>query len=466
MAADHAADAFGVQEAIALCTSGIEALERSKQDNSARKEAELREKKAALYMLVSDFDSAHMENEQVAEIARRLANPAQKGSALAGMAFASVLDHKFERSLSESNRAVEIGRALGSNQILAASKFSTGFVQMVTGHLVEARKNSEQAYELSQSTGDAYHQSMSNQCLSYLENWQGDYPASAFRAKDALEIARNHNLAFPHLTAPWSLALPLTAKGDYDDGHALLLEGLALAEKLGDEIFRNRILNTLGWLHAECGSLERAIEFNQKGIGPSRERGDPETMVNCELNLGDTFLAKGDRALAREYFDAAHTLAGNPSTSDRMKWRYSLHLFVGYGETCLAMDDVSRAEAFANQCLELATHTDSRKYLARGWRLKGEIAIARTNWEDAEAALEKALAFAERTGNPTQPWKTHLARVRLYQETQRVDQGRGAANVARATLDSIGQRLQTPELKAGFNESPLFRSNHNQCAID
>ena len=152
--------------------------------------------------------------------------------------------------------------------------------------------------------------------------------------------------------------LARTGRGEYDDGLRAFNEGLALAEKLGSGFFHNRFLNSLGWIHAECGDLERAIQLNERGLGLSRERGDPETIANCELNLGDVFGAKGDIALSRELFAGVHDLVRRPSTSDWMKWRYSQHLFAGLGEAWLASDDRAMAEDFCDLCLDLATRTE------------------------------------------------------------------------------------------------------------
>ena len=190
----------------------------------------------------------------------------------------------------------------------------------------------------------------------------------------------------------------------------------------------------------------------------SRERGDAETIVNCELNLGDAYCLNGNLALAREYFESAYGLARKPSTTDWAKWRYSQHLFAGLGELWLASDDPGKAEGFCNQCLDLATRTESRKYLVRGWRLKGEFAKVRLHWEEAEEALRKALTYAKRIGNPTQLWKTHLALGELYRDTRRADSARASFAAARKVVDGIGRTLRTPELKEGFERSPVFQS--------
>jgi tetratricopeptide (TPR) repeat protein len=234
-----------------------------------------------------------------------------------------------------------------------------------------------------------------------------------------LRIAREHNLLDPVVQGLWTRGLTLTGKGDYDEALATLEESLTFCEKVGDEFHRILTLNTLGWLWTECGHLERGAELNRRSAEMARERGEPEAIANSGINLGEILLVNGDFPSAREVLEEVHDLVRNPATSDWMKWRYSTHLFAALGDLWLARGDAATASQFAHQCLELATRCSSRKYLVRGWRLQGEIALARRQWDEAEQALRRALEIAQAIGNPPQLWKTHVALGRLHMEAGR-----------------------------------------------
>ena len=164
-----------------------------------------------------------------------------------------------------------------------------------------------------------------------IENWRGAYAAATTKLRKGVAFARDHNHPFALLQDLFYLGLPLASQGRYDEALATFTEGLELAVQLGDEIFRNRFLNCRGWVLAECGDLKQAIEFNRRGVGVSEERGDPETIANCKLNLVDLHLVQREFGLARDLLESVHRLAQKPSTSDWLRWRYSQHLFAALG---------------------------------------------------------------------------------------------------------------------------------------
>jgi len=464
-AADHAAAAFAVHEAIALSEQALSALERSGATDLASRAGGLHGKIANFYMLLSDFNRAHAEHQKATELAHEAVDAGSAGWATAAMALTSVFGHEFDRAADEARQAIKLGQSTDTSDIIVAGVCAEAWGETVTGQLAEVRQKFEQCASLASPAADFYA-SFAATGLTFIATWQGEYETAVAKGTASVNLSRSRNQAFPLMFACFSLGLSQCAKGDYDQALATFNEGLSLAEKLGDEIFRNRFLNSLGWVYVECGDVEHAVTLNEQARDFSTMRGDPETIANAELNLADAALAQGDRSLARELFDGVHKLVGNPLTSDWMKWRYSQHLFVGYGEACLALDDPVGADDWANQCLDLAARTDSKKYLIRGWRLKAEIDVARQRWEDAEQTLKQALGIAERIGNPTQLWRTQLALSQLYRDIKRPDQARVAALAVRKILDGIGASLKTPSLHEAFEHSRVFRDTYEMSEVD
>ena len=104
--------------------------------------------------------------------------------------------------------------------------------------------------------------------------------------------------------------------------------------------------------------------------------------------------------------------------------------------------------------------------MVKGWRLKGEIALIRKQWDETEAVLQQALSIAEAIGNPTQLWKINLAMGRFHAEAKRPEMARQAYHAARAVIDQVKTRLQNPELRASLERSPLFQQVYDLSAPD
>ena len=161
--------------------------------------------------------------------------------------------------------------------------------------------------------------------------------------------------------------------------------------------------------------------------------------------------------MAYEFLDGVNKLVMNPATTDWMKWRYSTRLFASLGELWLARGDSSKAQGFAEQCLQIAMRTNSQKYLVKGWRLKGEIALLNKQIDEAEDALRQALTIAKAIGNPTQLWKTYLIMGRLHTKAKRQEMAEQAYGAAREIIIKIIASLQDPELRTSLKTDPMIR---------
>jgi class 3 adenylate cyclase/tetratricopeptide (TPR) repeat protein len=456
-AAEKAAQAFATREAIALYDQALESADRLGQEVDIRTVMAIHRAQSNLYFLLSDFKSSRTAGERLLGLARQAGDRASEGVALAGMGWASLRAHDFDRARDYSRQAIEIGQEADAKSAMAGGYFTMGYLHSVTSRLHQAKEEFDLAITISRSAGDVVHQSLALWRAGQLKNWEAEYVEASGLQSEGLRIAREHNLLIPLLYGLFGYGITLTGKGDYDRARAAFEEGLVLSEKVGDEVYRQRLLNSLGWLHMELGDLDKALDLNRRGAERARKRGDPETIANAEINLGDIFLAQGDLVLAQQFLDGVYRLANDPATSDWNQWRYSTHLFASRGDLWLARGDPAKASACADQCLEIATRTNSRKNLVKGWRLKGQIAVARGEWGEAELALRQALATAQAIGNPTQIWKTHVALGLLHAEAKRPEQAQQAYHAARGVIDRIKASLQNPELCASLEHSPMLQ---------
>jgi tetratricopeptide (TPR) repeat protein len=135
-----------------------------------------------------------------------------------------------------------------AKRVVAAGRFVIGSVHTYSGRLDQASVENKQALAISRLIGHVLHQSLSLRMAGQLKNWEGDYAEAVSLQSESLRIAREHNLLLPLLFGLWSYGVILTATADYDEALVMFEEGLALTEKVGDELLRlyPRLLNSLG----------------------------------------------------------------------------------------------------------------------------------------------------------------------------------------------------------------------------
>jgi tetratricopeptide (TPR) repeat protein len=140
-----------------------------------------------------------------------------------------------------------------------------------------------------------------------------------------------------------------------------------------------------------------------------------------------------------------------------MTWRYTTHCYAGLGQLALLRGDAEGARRLADQSLEVATPTGSRKFESWAWRIKGESATMRRAWGEADEALRRALAIAEAIRQPRHTWLGHLALGRLHEAQGRRDEARDGYRAAWAIIAALRDRTRDPALRAGLDSVPLIR---------
>ncbi len=460
-AAEKASRASAFREALAFYGQALEAAHHLGEEVPAPRLVAIHRAKSQLHWAVADWEESRREAERVLDLARRLGDRAMEGWALAQMGWATFwAAEDFADAVAYANQAIATGEQGHAASAVGFGLEVLGSISAVTGRLEQAERQFARSLAIARPTGEVARQSVVRYFQANMRNWQGAYRESHDLATDGARIAREHGLVIPLIRNQWTQAVALAGVGDYDRACALLEEGLALSEKIGDEAYIPRYLNTLGWLRLECHDLDRSLEVSRLGVERARRRRHAtgvEQTVFTEINRADAFLARGDVDSARELLAEAHDLVKDDAVYDWMRWRSAIHCFVSEGELWLACGDPARAETFADRSLESATQTGSRKYMVRAWRLKGDAARLRRDWDSAERALREALALAEPLGNPRELWQTHAAVGRLREARKDLDAARRAYQSARGVVDGVVARLQHAELRAGLQQDPLIR---------
>jgi class 3 adenylate cyclase/tetratricopeptide (TPR) repeat protein len=462
-AAEKAASAFGLRQALDLYAESLEAARRQGDRVPANVVMNIHRERADLFFGIGEFDRSRAEAEVLVELARRVRDRTGEAGALVQIASALQWAEDFPPALQRAREAIEIAEPLGAQAPLAGALYVRGYVHGVSGRLAAAEADYGRALAIGRAVGDAARQALSLHLLALHRSWQGQYREGLELGEEGIRIAREHRLVIPLLRCLWNEGLGRHEMGEYDAALAALGEGLVLAEKIGDDAYISRFLNTLGWLRIDCGDFARGVELSERSYEVTdRSKGaghgtGAERRAFIRNNEADAMLAQGDLAGASEALkESLHTVQ-HPPPSRWMTWRYATHCYASLGQLALLRGDAELARRMADQRLELATPTSSRKYESWAWRVKGESATALHAWDEAEEALRRAHAIAETIRQPRSTWLCQLALGRLDTARGRRDDALGHYRAARALIAALRAGVQDPGLRAGLESSPLIR---------
>jgi tetratricopeptide (TPR) repeat protein len=462
-AAEKATQAFGLRQALELYGEALEAARRLGDRVPVATLTAIHRARADLFLGVGDFGRSREAAETLVHLARRVEDRVLEADALVQLASASQWSEDFPSALQQAQEAIEIAEAHGAPGPLGGALFVRSYVFAVSGKLDVSEAGFTRALEIVRAQGDRSREALALHMLATQRGWQGQYSDSLELSREGTRLGREGRLVVALLRNLWTQGLALTDTGNYDAALAALAEGLALAEKIGDDAFIPRFLNTLGWLRIECGDLTSGIELSEMsyevtarssraGHGTGAER-----RAFIRNNEAEALMARGELAAAAEALAESHHIVQHPPPAHWMTWRYTTQCYAGLAQLALSQGDPERARRLADQSLEIAVPTRSRKFESWAWRIKGESATLRGAWDEAEDALRRAASIAEAIGQPRQTWLSRVALGRLDAANGRRDEALGRYRAAWTIIAGLRASTQDPTLRAGLESSPLAR---------
>ena len=462
-AATKATQAFGLRQALDLYAEALAVADRRREPVPVATIMAIHRARADLFFGIGDFVRSREAAEALVELARREADPAAEAGALVQVASALQWAEEFPPAFERVREAIEIAERVGAQAPLGFGLYIRGYMHALNARLDEAEADVGRALAIGRAVGDPNRQALALHFLSLRRSWQGEYRPSLELSEEGIRIAREHHLVIPLLRCLWNEGLAANDLGHHDRALAALGEGLALAEKIGDDAYIPRFLNTVGWLRIECGDYAGGVELSQRsyeltaissraGHGTGEER-----RAFIRNNQADAWMAQGDLAAAAEALGESHHVVRHPPSSRWMTWRYATHCYAGLGQLAILQGDPERAGRLADQSLEIGLPTRSRKFEAWAWRIKGESATARRAWDEAEDALRRSCTLAEAIGQPRQTWLSHVALGRLDAARGRRDDAAARYRGAWAIITGLRATTREPGLRAGLESSPLIR---------
>ncbi|MGH9008400.1 MAG: AAA family ATPase [Acidimicrobiia bacterium] len=449
-AGDKAAASFANQDALDAYARALELCDRLRP--AARSTAAtLASRRGFVYFFIGRYSDAIVDMEQWLGLARELGDRQEEGSALVYRGLSELFDHDKETAEATLREVLDFAQGTGFEPTRVLANLQLAHIYISWDRHDEAEEPLRYVEEHLDDLQDPFARGFWGWYSSRLSLWSGRLDEALQKAAEGRAAA--HGSFFNRLVGAWNEGHALATKGDYEEALQLLEEAVSASRRIGFQILEVRCLNTVGYVYAEIGDLERAMRWNGECLEATLAAGAPvpEAEMNARLNLVENFLTLGRLDDAAEQLAVVEPIVRHPRPrQDFMRWRYGQRFLHDHGEYWLARKDPGKAAALAEECRAWAERTGSRKNIGKARHLLGRAHLAEGRLADADGELRAALGLASEVGNPPQIWKTWLSVAHLRDAQGRADDAREAFGHAADVIEQMAARLSDPQRREIF----------------
>jgi tetratricopeptide (TPR) repeat protein len=358
------------------------------------------------------------------------------------------------------DQALQLSQTLGYSELQA----KTLILHDILNSTVSGNMSRLPSSKISNAIDDTYHLSVEEHWgLAMLAHLRSDFETALHHAQACVKLGQSFANPFLTLGGYFVLGMSHASSGRYQAALDELIKALNLSEAAGDRFWRARLLNTIGWVYHDLFNLEQAVQFNQLSLEIARA-GKPlltEAEGNAIANLAADYLLLKDYDRARAYL--VEGLSNSPETF--LRWRYRTRMVVIKGQLALAEGDALGALEAADESLNLARHTQTRKNIARSCHLRGQALLATGQLDKAQLALNHSLEVSLGLNCPTLIWPCHVSLAQLKEAEDRMKLAQTHYASAYRILHQILEGLTDPLLYQSFFAATSVQLVYTKAAL-
>lgn len=360
--------------------------------------------------LVSDFGPSARGFRAASEFA---SNPGEASLMMARAAFSHLWDHDYPPARDCVAAAVELANQAGGAAAAghAFAIITSDQLDLIHGEGIEDDREAERAVALAERSSNRSVLVATLGQLAQRYEWRGEFRRAAAIGDRAMKLADVDGNPGDAMFAAWFAGIAAVCLGDYTRGLEVLGAGLEVSDRVGDRAIAARLLNTLGWAHAEFGDHERAVELNRAGTRIAREAielgliaGAPELYANSAINLAGNYIALDRLDEAEAQLQPIHAQYRD-DPDPWMRWRWSVHLLHAQARLELARGEPEAALVWSSRELAAVESTGARKLACLGHELSARIRLAMDARDEARAHASQAAEIAESLEHPAVVWR-------------------------------------------------------------
>jgi tetratricopeptide (TPR) repeat protein len=463
---DKARQAYANQEAVAFYTQAIEVSSRIGPALDEPQLLSVYEGRGLVWILQTKYDEAIADFLTMLQLARASGNTQKEGESLCHLAFVHFLKLSPEHmpfAEQYAQEAMQLSQRTGDPKILAKSLTNLGLVEQVRGNLQEADGKLTESLHISRREG--YKDSLAQNLLwlGMHAQWRGDSQHTIALCQEGVAVSRDIYDGHTELFCLAFLCLACWSAGHYAEALKVLHEGMTKAQERQNTFIIGRLTNTLGWFHSEFGNVARAVELDQESLDLGRTSRVANVEISALINLGHDYLTLGQHTRALSYLESTFHRVEREAFGPH-RWRWKVKLLIGLAELFYATGAYDQALHYIDEGLQEARATSSRKYVAKGWALRGKIVVKLGDNNAAGAELQRAVTLAEQLQSPSLFYPIAYDLGQWYEAVGQEQQAAALYGKAKAAIEHMATAVEDEALRSVFLQSAPVQAVHASFA--
>jgi class 3 adenylate cyclase/tetratricopeptide (TPR) repeat protein len=292
---------------------------------------------------------------------------------------------RYREALDAAERAVELARAAQDDRLLAQAEMRHGQALAVLGRLEDSVSALADVARLLEALGDLQSLSDALNNVAVVYEVRGEFDQEGRYIQRALEVAER--LGDPTWTAfmVYRRGFHAFMVGEWERARADLERAAEMARQVGTSWVSAQVLFGLGLLSLAEGQRKEGVQYLEEVITLAERSGDLRALRLAHSALAEHDLLEGHPDSARLHLEP---LLDSPGQQER----HVTLLLPLLAWAHLDQGDESQAEELIVQAAARATAQQNRIGLLDVLRVQALLALRGKRWEEAQSALEEALA--------------------------------------------------------------------------
>jgi predicted ATPase/class 3 adenylate cyclase len=464
-AGERARFAYATHEAIDFFNKAVEASRNIPDAVSKEQLMRLYESRGRTWLAMMEFEKAADDFQNEIEILRKLGNKKKEAQALLSLVrcyghYAGLAE--IDKTQEYLDKALKLIRETGDvDGEMRYYIFAGMVIGGDVGQLEKAQAHLQKAIDICRKFRNKRGLGLALGSSGLRHSWMGEFETSIKKVQESADIAREIGNQFLLVSTFHWASFGHVGRGEYDEA----LKALELldngAKEIGSKHFIAMVPNCFGWIYNEMCNFEKAVVHDKNGVDLSQRLEEPECEIFSLLNLVDDHIGLGDYDKAQHYLEEVQEKRELKWYRVR-EWRYAMHFSRYVSELSLLKGEYLKAMEFAEDTLTRGQKTAAKKYIAIGWKLKGEVLLISGRIVEAAECFQKALDLADQMGYPPLMWKTRYLLSRVYEKQRKPEAVRDASKQAVGIIKMMASKVSDTEVKQTFLNSEPIQAVYKQ----